>query len=44
MSLIGNVGSYNEAEEEFESYVSRVELFFDVNSIAEDKRVPSFSH
>ena len=42
MSLIGNVGSYNEAEEEFESYVSRVELFFDASSIAEDKKVPSF--
>ena len=42
MSLIGNVGAYIESEEDFESYCSRVELFFDANSVKAEKQVSAF--
>ena len=42
MSILGNVGHFNEAEEDFETYATRVELFFDANSVRADKKVCSF--
>ena len=38
MSIIGSVGHFNEAEENFESYATRVELFFEANSLRADKK------
>ena len=42
MALIGNLGPYVESEEDFDSYCSRVELFFDANSIEAPKQVSTF--
>ena len=39
MALIGNVGQFNEQEENFDSYCNRMQGFFDANSIDESKRV-----
>ena len=41
MALIGCVGPFVEGEEEFEDYITRIELFFEANSIKE-KTVASF--
>ena len=41
MSLIGNVGPYDESEK-FATYVDRVQLFFEANAIEERKQVPAF--
>ena len=38
---IGSIGPYLESED-FETYVDRVELFFDANSIADNKKVSTF--
>ena len=42
VSIIGNVGPYIDSEEDFESYCSRVELFFDANSVKAGKKVCTF--
>ena len=42
MSIIGNVGPYVDSEEDFESYCSRVALFFDANSVKAEKKVCTF--
>ena len=42
MSIIGNIGVYNESEEDFESYCNRVELFFEANSVKSEKKVCTF--
>ena len=42
MSIIGNIGEYNEAEEDFENYCTRVELFFAANSVDDDKKACTF--
>lgn len=42
MSLIGSVGEFLEDGEDFESYVSRVKLFFTANEIADKRKVPAF--
>lgn len=39
---IGNINTFDESVEDFESYSSRVELFFKANDVAEAKRVPAF--
>ena len=36
MSLIGSIGTFNEAEEDFETYSTRVDLFFVANAIEDD--------
>ena len=41
MSLIGNVGPYEESEK-FSTYVDRVKLFFEANNVDKEKRVPAF--
>ena len=41
MSLIGNVGPYEESEK-FSTYVDRVKLFFSANDIKDGKQVPAF--
>ena len=40
--LIGHMGPFTEKEEEFETYISRMELYFSANGITEDKKVPVF--
>ena len=40
-ATIGTIGPYVDSED-FETYVDRVELFFEANSIAEDKKVATF--
>ena len=42
MSIIGNVGPYVDSEEDFESYCSRVALFFYANSVKAEKKVCTF--
>ena len=42
MASIGQILPYNDTEEEFESYISRCELFFIANDITEPKLVPAF--
>ena len=42
MAPIGTINAFDESVEDFESYCSRVELFFKANDLAEDKRVPAF--
>ena len=42
MAPIGTINVFDESVEHFESYCSRVELFFKVNDLAEDKKVPAF--
>ena len=41
MSLIGNVGLYDDSEK-FATYIDRVQLFFEANAIEESKQVPAF--
>ena len=41
MSLIGNVGPYEESEK-FTTYVARVKLYFTANQIAQERQVPAF--
>ena len=42
MSIIGNVGPYVDSEEDFESYCSRVKLFFDAHSVKAGKKACTF--
>ena len=39
---IGTIHAFNEPEEEFESYCSRVDLYFVANDVASEKKVASF--
>ena len=39
---IGTINNFNESEEDFESYCSRVDLYFTANEIKDAKRVPAF--
>ena len=41
MSLIGNIGPYEESEK-FATYVDRVCLYFEANEIADDRKVSAF--
>ena len=41
MSLIGNVGPYEESEK-FMTYVARVKLYFTANEIEAERQVPAF--
>ena len=41
-SLIGNVGVFSEGEEDIDSYLTRIDLFFTANNIKREKYVPSF--
>lgn len=41
MATIGSIGPYVESED-FETYVDRVEMFFDANSVVNAKKVPTF--
>ena len=41
--IVGSIGQYNETEEEFECYISRMKLYFVANDVAEVKQVPSCS-
>ena len=41
VALIGSIGPFVEGEEDFENYCTRIELFFEANSI-EEKKVASF--
>ena len=42
MSHIGNINEFDASLEDFETYVSRVELFFTANSITDNKKVATF--
>ena len=42
LAQIGSIGNFNPNIEDFATYVSRVELFFVANGIANDKKVPAF--
>ena len=39
---IGTISHYNEGEEEFDSYLARINLFFTANEVETDKKVASF--
>ena len=39
---IGTINPFNESEEDFESYCSRVDLYFVANDVSNDKKVASF--
>ena len=39
---IGSIEPYSEAEEDFESYCSRIEMYFLANEINYDKKVAAF--
>ena len=39
---IGTILAFNESEEEFESYCSRVDLYFVANDVKDEKKVVSF--
>ena len=39
---IGNINPFNEAEEEFDSYCSRVDLYFAANDIEDAKKVAAY--
>ena len=44
MSYIGTIGPFDEGEEEFDSYIDRMKLFFNANDIknTDPKYVPAF--
>ena len=42
MSLIGNIGPFEEGEEDFPTYRTRVELFFTANAIDDKRKVAAF--
>ena len=42
MSIIGSVGTFNPNVKDFECYCERVILYFDTNSIAQDKKAKAF--
>ena len=42
MSTIGNIGPFDDSVEDYTNYLSRVELFFVANSVADDKKVATF--
>ena len=42
MSTIGSVGTFNPNVEDLESYCERVDLYFDTNSIVQDKKGKAF--
>ena len=41
-SLVGRFNEFNPDSERFSTYVDRLQLYFDANSIADDKKVPVF--
>ena len=41
MSLIGNIGPYEESEK-ISTYIDRVKLYFAANEISQEKQVPAF--
>ena len=41
MADVVSIENFNPNVEDFDTYVSRVELFFDTNDFAENKRVPA---
>ena len=41
MSLIGNIGTYEESEN-ISTYIDRVKLYFAANEISQEKQVPAF--
>ena len=41
IAIIGSIGPYVESED-FETYVDRIEMFFDANSVVNAKKVPTF--
>ena len=41
MSLIGNIGPYEESEN-ISTYIDRVKLYFKANGISQEKQVPAF--
>ena len=42
MSLIGSIGPFDDSIEDFETYVSKVELFFTANDIEDAKKSSAF--
>lgn len=42
MAKIGSIGVFDESLEDFETYVSRVELYFIANDVKDVKKVPAF--
>ena len=42
MSFLGNMGPYDETSEDIDTYISRIEIFMDANSIKEAKKVVTF--
>ena len=42
MAPIGTINAFDESVEDFESYCTRMELFFKANDLTEDKKVPAF--
>ena len=42
MPLIGSIGAFDESVEDFETYVSRVNLYFTANDVDNAKKVPVF--
>ena len=41
-SKLGSIDPYNESEEDFDSYVSRVKMYFVANEVDDDKQVAAF--
>ena len=41
-AIFGHIGNFNEGEEDFESYKSRVDLYFVANDVDQTKQVPVF--
>ena len=39
---IGSIDPYNESEEDFDSYCSRVEMYFVANDVKDEKKVAAF--
>ena len=42
MALIGNISEYKEGEEDFESYLERLEQWMAANRVADEKKVSVF--
>ena len=42
MPLIGSILAFSESEEDFDTYCSRVSLYFTANDIKDEKKVPVF--
>ena len=41
-SKLGSIEAYNEAEEDFSSYVSRIKMYFVANDVDDAKKVAAF--